>query len=96
MAPNRKSNPIWDYFDLKGDRATCQICKKTLAYKNHMYLTSLSNHLASKRYGHNLHYLEYISKKNEMNRESDFINNMFAQYRKGQEAGNSFFPNFEH
>lgn len=62
-----------------------------------MYLTSLTNHLASKRYNHDLHYLEFVKKKNEMNRESDFVNNMFVRLRKesaGSDFKDFFFPNF--
>ncbi|KAK6629306.1 hypothetical protein RUM43_003123 [Polyplax serrata] len=80
--PNKRSNPVWDYFQLDGDKAICKLCNKRLAYKNHMYLTSLSNHLGSKRYGHDQHYLEYVTKKNEMLKESDVFNSVFFRLGK--------------
>ncbi|EEB16286.1 hypothetical protein Phum_PHUM417050 [Pediculus humanus corporis] len=76
---SKKSNPVWDYFQLDGDKAICRLCNKRLAYKNHMYLTSLSNHLASKRYGHRQHYMEYVTKKNELIRETDMFNNIILK-----------------
>lgn len=92
---NKRSNPVWDYFQLDGDKAICKLCNKRLAYKNHMYLTSLSNHLGSKRYGHHQHYLEYVTKKNEILKESDVFNNVFLRLGK-RIMDNPDLVNFKH
>ncbi|EEB11770.1 hypothetical protein Phum_PHUM132220 [Pediculus humanus corporis] len=50
--PHDLSNPIWEYFTLEDDKATCKVCGKRITYRNNAYVTNLVTHLRTRGIGH--------------------------------------------
>lgn len=65
--PHDFSNPIWEYFTLEEDKATCRVCGKRITYRNNAYVTNLVTHLRTRGIGHDTCYNFYMMKKNETN-----------------------------
>ncbi|KAK6627188.1 hypothetical protein RUM44_009665 [Polyplax serrata] len=63
--PHDFSNPIWEYFTLEEDKATCKVCGKRITYRNNAYVTNLVTHLRTRGIGHDTSYNFYMMKKSE-------------------------------
>lgn len=100
--PHDFSNPIWDYFTLEEDKATCKVCGKRITYRNNAYVTNLVTHLRTRGIGHDTSYNFYMMKKSETSSKirdemafnyllTNMASTVFGQNQLGTGSSNQWF-----